>query len=279
MSIAVTPVPRAQASEFGIMQVDANGRIIRFVEKPQDDALLDELTPNREALGPVGIDMPEGWLLASTGIYLFKSGVLNEMLRDTSGTDFGKDVIPAAIHSHGVYAYLHRGYWRDIGTIEAFHKANLALTLPLPPLNLYSLVRPIYTHPRFLPGTKINRCAVEQSILCEGSIISESRIRRSIIGIRAVVRKGATIDASIVMGARSYEQQEDEDAPAQTVPKGVGPGCTIRNAIVDLDARIGEGVQLVNEAGVQEADEENWCIREGIIVVPTGATIPPGTVV
>jgi glucose-1-phosphate adenylyltransferase len=277
MSIAVSPVPRNQAPSFGIMQVDAQGRIVRFVEKPKDAALLDELTPDREALARVGIQMPEGWLLASTGIYLFRSGVLQELLAGTSGTDFGKDVIPAAIHSHRVFAYLHRGYWRDIGTVQAFHEANLALTLPLPPLNLYSLVRPIYTHPRFLPGTKINRCDVEQSILCEGSIISESRVRQSIVGIRAVVREGATIERSVVMGARSYEQVEEDDAPLPPVPKGIGRNCVIRNAIVDLDARIGDGVQLVNKAGVQHADHENWCIREGIIVVPMGATIPPGT--
>ena len=208
------------------------------------------------------------------GIYYFKTGVLQELLA-APGVDFGKEIIPRAIDSHRVQAFPHTGYWEDIGTIPSFHEASLAMTRPVPPLNLYSPERPIYTNPRFLPGTKVNRCQVEQSILCEGSILSDSTIEDSIVGIRAIVRTGAKISRSVIMGARFYEGSE----PSNHVPAGIGRDCVIHNAIIDLDARIGDGVKLINEAGVDEADGDGWCIRGGIIVVPREGEIAPGTVV
>jgi glucose-1-phosphate adenylyltransferase len=274
ITIAVTPVSRAEASSFGIMQVDGAGRIVRFVEKPKTAEELDAFTPSPESFRALGFDPPAGSLLASMGIYVFRRPVLGGTLRGTQATDFGRDLIPAAIHSHKVQAFAHPGYWRDIGTIPAFHEANLDLTRPLPPLNLYSRERPLYTHARFLPGTKINQCQVEQSILCEGSIISESRIVKSIVGIRAVVRGGTELERTIVMGARSYEMMS---APRHGPALGIGRNCHLRNAIVDLDARIGDGCLLTNKAGVQEADGDQYVIRGGIIVIPRGAILPPGT--
>jgi glucose-1-phosphate adenylyltransferase len=276
LTIAVTPVPREQAKALGIMRVDGDGRIVRFVEKPKDEKILDELTPDAETLKRLGLVAPEGHLLASMGIYTFRRPVLNELLVGTKAADFGKDVIPGAIEERRVFAFAYCGYWRDIGTIPSFHEANLDLTQPLPPLNLYSPNYPIYTHARFLPGTKINRCQVEQSILCEGSIISESRIANSIVGIRAVVGADSVIENTVLMGARYYESQAGASHP---VPLGVGEGCEIRNAIVDLNARIGAGTRLVNVKGLQEFDAEDYCIRGGIIVVPRDAVIRPGTVV
>ncbi|MDJ0975973.1 MAG: sugar phosphate nucleotidyltransferase [Planctomycetota bacterium] len=274
ITIAVTPVPREQGPQFGIMEVDEKGRIVRFVEKPDTPEALDALTPNREALARIGIELPEGWLLASTGIYLFRTPVMREMLEGTQAVDFGKHVIPEALRTHRVYASLHRGYWRDIGTIRSFHEENLELVKPLPALNLYSSSRPIYTHPRFLPGAKINRCDVAQSVLCEGSIISDSKIRNSIIGIRAVIRPGCDVDRTVFMGGRSFGPPTDDP---NEIPMGLGRNCVLKNAIVDLDAHIGEGSRLTNEAGVEHADGDGWCIRDGIIVVPRGAAIPPGT--
>lgn len=274
ITIAVTPVPRSEAGGFGIMQLDSAGRIVEFVEKPRDAAQLDALEPAAGTLAGLGTAIPPGNVLASMGIYVFRREVLEHLLTQTRDADFGRDVIPAAIGAHRVFAFAHTGYWRDIGTIRSFYEANLDLTRPLPPLNLYSPDRPIYTHPRFLPATKINRCQVEQSILSEGSIISESKISNSIIGLRAIVRTGADIDSSIVMGARTYSTEEPGVAPM-----GIGRDCVIRNTILDLNAAVGDGSRLVNEAGVQEADGENWCIRQGIIVVPRGARLPPGTVI
>jgi glucose-1-phosphate adenylyltransferase len=276
ITVAVTPVTREQAPAFGIMQVDAQGRVVRFVEKPREPRLLDELSPGAGTLERLGFGAQEGRLLASMGIYAFRRRALDEVLLGSSAADFGRDVIPGAIASRPVYAFAYPGYWRDIGTIPAFHEANLDLTLPLPPLNLYDPERPIYTHARYLPGTKINRCDVQRSVLCEGAILEQSRVTDSIVGIRGIVHEGATVERSIVMGARYFESQVGS---SREVRVGVGRDCVVRNAILDLDARVGDGSRLVNEAGVQEADGDGWCIRGGVVVVEKGATIPPGTVV
>ncbi|MCG3133895.1 MAG: Glucose-1-phosphate adenylyltransferase [Planctomycetes bacterium] len=276
LTVAVTAVPRSQAKALGIMRVDREGRIVEFVEKPQDEQVLDRLTPPPETLAALGFKAEPGALLASMGIYTFRMDVLQEIVGGTGAADFGRDVIPAAIKDRRVWSFAYNGYWRDIGTIPSFHEASLELTHPLPPLNLYSPDFPIYTHQRFLPGTKVNKCEVEQSILCEGSIISESRITNSIIGIRAIVRPGAKIDRTIVMGGREYESQRPSDA---AVPMGIGRDCVVKNAIIDLDARIGDGAQLVNARGVDHEDADNYAIRGGVIVVPRNATIPPGTII
>ncbi len=274
LTVAVTPVTREQATAFGIMRLAPDGRIVEFVEKPKDPKQLDELTPSAETLCNLGFKAPPGSLIASMGMYVFRRSVLDMTLRGTSDTDFGGEVIPKAIGELNVHAFPHNGYWRDIGTIPAFHEASLDLTRPLPPLNLYSRDRPIFTHPRFLPGTKINQCEVLQSILCEGSIISRSTIHNSIIGIRAIVQAGCSIESSIVMGARSFEPER----PPSGMPfMGIGSGTEIRNAIVDLDARIGPNCKLVNKDNVDTLDADNFCIRGGVIVVPRGAVIEPGT--
>ena len=273
-TIAVKPLPRAQARSLGIMRIDRHGQIVAFVEKPgDDDGLMDEFALDAETIETLKLNAKPGDVLASMGIYLFKSRVLTALL-EQPGVDFGKEVIPGAIGKRKVMAFLHTSYWEDIGTIKAFHAASLAMTTPVPPLDLYSRNRPIYTNPRFLPGTKINGCDVSHAILCEGSIISASSIRRSIVGIRGVVREGSKIEATVMMGARFYERER----PTHGVHQGIGRDCEIRNAIIDLDACIGDGVHLLNKAGVQEADGDGWCIRDGITVVPRGAVIQPGTV-
>lgn len=276
LTVAVKPVTREEAGSFGILQLDPTGRIIQFVEKPKDPALLDALALNEQTQGALGFPAPPGSYLASMGIYVFQPEVLRELLVGTQTLDFGREVIPQALPDYRVFAYPYSGYWADIGTIPSFHQANLDLTKPLPPLNLYDPEHPIYTHPRFLPGTKVNECFVQYSILGEGSILSGSRMTDSIIGIRSVVRSGSIIERSIIMGAGAWETNLPEPGD---IPIGIGRDCHIRNAIVDFDARIGDGSRLVNEAGIQHLDNENYCIREGIIVVPKGATVPPGTVV
>jgi glucose-1-phosphate adenylyltransferase len=285
LTVAVTAVPRALAKSLGIMRVDKEGRVVEFVEKPKEEKVLSRLAADAaslrrlgfdaDALARLGLDPGEGVFLASMGIYTFRRSVLHDLLEGTQAHDFGKDVIPGAIRDRRVHAFGYAGYWRDIGTIPAFHEASLELTNPIPPLNLYDPDFPIYTHARHLPGTKINRCTVERSILGEGSIINDATIRDSIVGIRALVESGAVIERSVVMGQREYEPL---GGPGHgRLHMGIGRGSVIRNAIVDLNARIGEGVRLVNEKNVQELETENWSIRGGIIVVPRGATIPAGT--
>jgi glucose-1-phosphate adenylyltransferase len=275
VTIAVKPVSRERAGELGIMRVDEAGRIVEFVEKPKDPAVLDALTPSSDALGRMGLQAPPGYLLASMGIYVFRTQVLEELLQGDE-VDFGREIIPQAIGDHPVYAFPYDGYWEDIGTIPSFHHASLDLTLPVPPMNLYDPLKPIYTHPRFLPGTKVDRCEIEQSILCEGSIVSGARVNRSIIGIRAVLRRGTTVDNSVVMGAGVYENEGDGEGP---IALGIGEGCEIRNAIIDLNARIGDNCRIVNDKGVEDADAENYAIRGGVVVIPKGAVLEPGTII
>jgi glucose-1-phosphate adenylyltransferase len=277
ITIAVKPVSRAEARSFGILRLDDDGRIVEFHEKPETDEKLDALALDERSTAALGFPAPAGSLLASMGIYVFRPEVLREMLVGSPYTDFGKEVIPASLALSRVYAFPYDGYWTDIGTISSFHQANLDLTLPLPPLNLYDPNYPIYTHARFLPGTKINHCSVSSSVLCEGSIITGARIIDSIVGIRAVVQRGAVIDRSIVMGANHFESLDEMER--HRIPIGIGRNCEIRNAIIDFNARIGDGCRLVNESGVQEADGDDWSIRGGVVVVPKDATIPPGTVV
>jgi len=277
ISIAVKPVSRAEARGFGILRLGADGRIVQFYEKTKTDDELDSLALDETTIGALGFPAPPGSFLASMGIYVFRPEILREMLVGSPYTDFGKEVIPASLSLCRVFAFPYNGYWTDIGTIRSFHQANLDLTLPLPPLNLYDPNYPIYTHARFLPGTKINQCAVTSSVLCEGSIITGARISDSIVGIRAVVQAGTVIDRSVIMGANHFESLEEKQSNA--VPLGIGRNCEIRNAIVDFNARIGDGCRLVNGSGVQEAETESWSIRGGIIVVPRDATVPPGTIV
>ncbi len=273
LTIAVKPVPPGEAPGLGILRIDASGRLVKFVEKPHDPKVIESLALDEGTIAGLKLDAQAGSLLASMGIYIFRTSVLLELLRGTGTTDFGKEVIPQAIETYKVFGFLHSGYWRDIGTIPAFHEANLELTVPLPALDLYSPDFPIYTHARFLPGSKVNSCVVFQSILADGSIIEGSSLKSSIVGPRGVVRSGSVLERSVVMGATHFEGQSDE------VALGIGHDCQLRNCIVDIDARVGDGAKLLNHAGLEEEDGDNYVIRGGIIVVSRGATIPPGTVV
>jgi glucose-1-phosphate adenylyltransferase len=276
ITIAVKPVSRAEAPSLGIVHLDPSGRVRAFVEKPKDEALLDSLPLDEQTQAALGNSAPQGSYLASMGIYIFRTEVLKELLVGTQTLDFGREVIPQALADYKVFAFPHNGYWADIGTIPSFHQANLDLTLPLPPLNLYDSELRIFTHPRFLPGTKVNECFVRYSILSEGSILSGSSIIDSIIGVRAVVHAGSTIERSIVMGANTWENLPEDSLQ---IPMGIGRDCVLHNTIVDFNARIGDGCRLVNADGLQHADGEDYSIRDGIIVVHKNAVIPPGTVI
>ena len=273
LTIAVSPVSPEEAKALGIMRLDRRGRLVEFVEKPQEAGVVDHFTLDAATIEATGVDAAPGSLLASMGIYVFTPQVLVDLLT-TEGDDFGKNLIPRAVDDSDVYGFVHRGYWRDIGTIGAFHAASLELTHQLPSLNLYDAVRPVYTRPRFLPPVKVTDCRIFESLLADGAILTGSEISRSVIGIRSLVRSGSTIDRTVLMGNRSYDT-----SPAGEIPLGIGNDCEVRNAIIDSDVRVGDGCRLVNREGVQEADGDGWYIRDGVIVVPRLVTIPPGTVV
>ncbi len=266
ITICTKPVSRNDAADLGIMRVDGQGRITHFVEKPGDTERLTELrAPMYE----------EERYLASMGIYIFNPAVLEKLL-EVDKSDFGHDIIPAAISRHKVFSYVFEGYWKDIGTIRAFWEANLALTDVVPEFTFYDAKAPIYTHMRYLPPSKINCCDLNRCLLSEGCIISGHRILRSIVGIRAVVGEGSVIEHSVIMGADYYETEKG-NVPPGAPPIGIGRDCFIRNAIIDKNARIGDGAYVTPEGKEDGTVTDLYSVRDGIIVIPKNAIIPPGT--
>src|SRR5881397_2469489 len=234
ITLATKPVARRYVSEFGIMQSSVDRRITRFVEKPIDEAILQEMKMSRELLGAIGSNQEEELFQASMGIYVFNREVLIQSLQNDL-FDFGKHIIPLSIKDRHVGAFIFEGYWEDIGTIRAFYEANLDLTDVVPAYSFFESEAPIYTHPRFLPGSKINGAALRQAIISDGCILSDGHIERSVIGVRSIIQSGATIRNSVVMGADYYEL--GSDGSSEKIPIGIGRNCVIDRAIIDKNAR------------------------------------------
>jgi glucose-1-phosphate adenylyltransferase len=278
ISISVVPVSAGRAPELGILRADGRGRITEFREKPKGK-LLAGMRTDTKRLGLLGADAKRRPYLASMGVYLFNFEVLKDVLgRDPRMIDFAKEIIPNSLSRLKVHASVFDGYWEDIGTIRSFYKAHMELVTPLPPFNLFDEWHPLYTHYRFLPGSKVNRGNIDQAILNSGCIIDRSTIRRSIIGVRTRIEAGTLIEDSVVMGADFYELPWERGGRQAL---GVGQKCVIRKAIIDKNARIGNRVVLENRKGLVNYDDpdERFYIRSGIIVVPKDAMIESGTVV
>ena len=273
ITLATKPVPRNLVAEFGIMQSGVDRRITRFVEKPKDAALLHEMQLSPELLGSIGLGEKDELYQASMGIYVFNRDVLVECLNNDL-VDFGKHIIPEAIKTRHVSAHIFNGYWEDIGTIRAFYEANLDLTDILPEYSFFDAEAPIYTHPRFLPGSKVNGATLRQAIISDGCIISDAHLERSVIGVRSIIQSGATIRNSIVMGADYFEQDQPPDSALP--PIGIGRNCVIDRAIIDKNARIADGVVITPEGKPPNFDHKNYFIRDGIVVVPKNGVIPAG---
>ncbi len=267
LTISTKPVGREEAGSLGIMQVDETGKIVNFSEKPGDTSKLDELR------APLYEDER---YLASMGIYVFNMDVLKNLLCKNDESDFGKHIIPDAIKSHNVYSYIFDDYWEDIGSIRSFWAANLALTDALPSFSFYDMASPIYTRMRYLPPSKINGCDLSRCLLSEGCIISGKRIDHAVIGLRALVGEGTEIDDSIVMGADYYEHGEIKHESG--IPLGIGQDCIIKQAIIDKNARIGDGVVISPEGKPADEMTDLYWIRDGIIVIPKSTVIPSGIV-
>lgn len=281
ISIAVTPVRAEQAHEFGVMKVNARGRITEFHEKPRTPEDIERMRVEEDVFDRFDTPADGRTHLASMGVYLFNQGVLRDLLAHTETKDFGKEVIPHAIGERKVCGHFFDGYWEDIGTIRSFFEAHMDLTRPLPRFDFYDEERPIFTFPRFLPGSKILGADVANTILCEGSIVNRSRIREAIVGIRTRIGENCRIERAVVMGADFYESLDEvERNRDRGIPDvGIGRDCEIRDAIVDKNARIGHGVRLVNRNGLAAETADNHVIVDGIIVVPKDAVIPDGTVI
>jgi glucose-1-phosphate adenylyltransferase len=283
VTVSVIPCEARAASEFGLLKTDEHGRIVEFKEKPKGDELLSMQVDTTQ----LGLDANEAQrrpYLASMGIYVFKYDRLEQLLSENqSWMDFGKEVIPAAIASGPVQAFMFDGYWEDIGTIGAFYRANLDLTSKIPKFNLFDAEAPVFTRARFLPPSKVEQSEINDTMISDGCIINGAKVTNSVIGLRSRISKGVQMDASFMMGADFYqtfeEMRSDRDRGLPRV--GIGEGTVIRHAIIDKNARIGSNARLFNEAGTTEADGPggSYYIRDGIIIVPKNAVIPDGTVI
>jgi glucose-1-phosphate adenylyltransferase len=284
ITLSVVPIDERRASGFGVMKINDAGRIVDFYEKPTGTA-LQQMRVDTTILGLNADQARQSPYIASMGIYVFKKDVLVKLLEaNKEQTDFGKEIIPAAAKDYNLQAYLFKGYWEDIGTIEAFYEANLALTQqPTPAFSFYDEKYPIYTRSRYLPPTKMLNCAVTESMISEGCILKDCRIHHSILGIRSRVEKDCSIEDTMLMGSDYYESFPEREGLVQDgkIPMGIGGGSTIRRAIVDKNARIGSNVLIVNKDRVEEANREDlgFYIRNGIVVIFKNAVIPDGMVI
>ena len=281
VTVAATPVNREQAEGFGILQADRKGRVQSFVEKPPIPENIDHLRIPRE-LHPNETQRAAGKeYLASMGIYCFNAEAMDKAL-DNSLTDFGKEVIPSLIDSAEVSAYVFTGFWEDIGTVRSFYETNLNLAVFKPDFNFYEEDSPIYTHRRDLPASKFNSCTLTEVLAADGSIITDSAISRSIVGIRSVVEAGCTLDGVVLMGADFYEPEDGKAGnAARGMPSiGIGRNCRVAGAIIDKNARIGEDCRIgVDRQHYEDGDFPTHFVRDGVIVIPKGAVVPAGTVI
>jgi len=275
ITIAAQPVDADTATQMGIFRFDRDGAIVAFEEKPK-----------AERLAQIGRSIPSGStfathtdehpFMASMGIYVFTRRVLVDMLHRETGIDFGRELIPNALGKYKVMPYLYRGFWADVGTIESFYDANVMLGRRDAPFRFWDPERPIYTHLRHLPTSRMTDCHINGSVIGEGCSLNRCHVEGSVVGVRAAIGAGARVERSVLLGADFYEHGE----PPGDLPRlGVGRDVVLDRVIIDKNARIGEGARLVNERNVDHADGDGYYIRGGIIVVPKNGVIRPGVVV
>jgi len=280
ITVATIPVNREAAQSLGILQMASDCRITRFVEKPKDPAVLDSLRLSPEMISQLQINGGNDLLLASMGIYVFNRRLICELL-DNPLSDFGKHIIPECIPSRRVFAHVFQGYWEDIGTIRSFFEANLDLVSELPRFNFFDMNAPVFSRPRFLPGSKINGAQIDHGVIADGCIINRARITYSIVGLRTIVEPGTELKRVVILGSDYYEayesvmRHEREGKPRM----GIGMNCRIENAIIDKNARIGNNVTISPAGKPERVDHDLYYIRDGIVIIPKNAIIPHGTVI
>ena len=278
VTVATLPVPRKDVPGFGIMRMDPDHRISAFIEKPKDLKVQDQYKLAPEWYAKMNLPRDQELFLASMGIYVFNRKALFELL-DEAHHDFGKDVIPRALTSHRVCAYVFQGAWEDIGTIRNFFDCNIDLTSANPRFDFFDLTAPLFTRPRFLPACKVNGGIIEQSMLADGCIINEAKMRQSVLGLRSIVGKGSELQRTIMMGSDFYETQASrEQHRARGLPSiGIGENTKIDNAIIDKNARVGDNCVISPAGKPKELDHDLYYIRDGIVIIPKNGVVPHGT--
>jgi len=266
ITIACNPVEVKDTADLGIIGIDKARRIRQFVEKPKHRKDIQ------------GLEIESGGkqkYLASMGIYVFKKEVLVDLLTANNKADFGKEIIPDAIGSRKTCAYIHEGYWKDIGSITSFYEENMAFTDAHPPIDLFDENWPFFTRPRYLPLSKFRDSMIKNSDIAEGTVIFNAKIDHSIIGLRSKVGPDSVIEDSIIMGNDFYENSKKSSSPGL----GIGKNCVIRKAIVDKNVRMGDNVKIVNADNLVDFENDYCVIRNGIVIIPKAAVIPAGTVI
>ncbi|VTS00921.1 glucose-1-phosphate adenylyltransferase : Glucose-1-phosphate adenylyltransferase OS=Planctomyces limnophilus (strain ATCC 43296 / DSM 3776 / IFAM 1008 / 290) GN=Plim_1974 PE=3 SV=1: NTP_transferase [Gemmata massiliana] len=285
ITIAAIPVPEKDTAGFGLLSMDAQSRVTGFVEKPKTPEERQPYYTSADWIERRGIECRGRHYLANMGIYMFKTSVLLELLTAKPlATDFGKEVFPRNYKTKNISAHLFDGYWEDLGTIKSYHEASLALASSTPPFDFFSADGVIYTRMRNLPASRINGATLEQSVVADGCVIgADTRIERSLIGVRSRIGTGCTIRDTIIIGSDKFETDAQRAANRKVgrPDLNIGDNVVIESAILDKDCRIGRGARLCNRDNKLEADGPNgsYHIRDGIICVPRGAVIPEGAVV
>ena len=274
-SIATLPVTAEEATGFGILKTNNENVITEFIEKPDSSLLPDWTSPVSENMQRSGRHY-----LASMGIYIFNRQVLIDLLENPDTIDFGKEIIPQNIKNYKVISFPFEGYWTDIGNVGSFFEANLRLTDDLPPFDLYSDSHRVYTRARVLPTSKIKETKLIKTVIADGCIISADSIERSVIGIRSRIGSGSVIRNTYMMGSDIYQSLEDL-AKTDQIAMGIGENCYINNAIIDKNVRIGSNTKIdgSNHSVDEEVENELYSIKDGIVVIKKGVTLPKGTVI
>ncbi|MFO1489042.1 MAG: glucose-1-phosphate adenylyltransferase [Verrucomicrobiota bacterium] len=280
ITIATIPMPRSEVPALGIMQINEELRITRFEEKPKDPAVQDALRLPRDWYGKLDIKDERELFLASMGIYVFNRDVIRQLL-DNNFTDFGKHIIPNAIKTHRVFSYVFQGYWEDVGTIRSFFEANLDASSELPRFNFFDMSSPIFSRPRFLPGSKINGAQIDHAVVSDGCILNHCNIRNSIVGLRTIVGAGSDLHRVVGLGCDYYESAASIEANEKAGrPRiGIGSNSRIENAIIDKNARIGNNVVITPAGKPENFDHALYFIRDGIVIIPKNGVVPHGTVI
>lgn len=277
ISVATTPVTAEDATGFGIMHTNADHEITHFREKPSREELP-------ELISSVDAEMQRmnRQYLASTGIYLFNREVLSNILEtDVSVTDFGKEIIPQSLSKHRVFSYPFKGYWSDVGSVRSYFEANISLSKTTAALEFYNMSRPIHGQKETLPPARMHSCYVQDALISEGSVLHNCKIYNSVLGVRSFVGRRTTLKNTVMLGSEYYDRPVSTAWNIAGFPAspGIGEACYIENAILDVNACVGNGVVLANHDGVQEGEGENYYIKDGIIVIPQNAVVPDGTVI
>lgn len=274
--IASIPVPEKEARRMGLLKIDPNSKITNFVEKPQEKEVLHQFQLSSSFFEEWKIQpRKDPCFLGSMGIYVFKREALVALLSTDNRHDFGHHLIETAVKKGNVHAFIYCGYWEDIGTIASYYEANLILTRSTDGLNTYDEKNPIYTRPTFLPGPRIKRTKITQSIVCEGSIIEAEEITNSVIGLRSHIKNGSVIRDTVMMGNHFY-MPPTRDGELLTDEFWIGENCLIEKTIIDEHVKIGHNVRLINKDKHQHYDGKNLFVRDGIIIVPSGSVLPDG---